>query len=73
MTVGEAIHGRRRALGLTLAQLSERTGVSIGWLSKIERGAGVHAATLEKVLDALGLRARLVVEVVSEEVARESA
>jgi transcriptional regulator with XRE-family HTH domain len=38
--LGERIRSMRRALKLTLAQLAERIGVSIGTLSQTERGLG---------------------------------
>jgi transcriptional regulator with XRE-family HTH domain len=38
MDVGEKIRRRRRRLGLTLRQVSESAGLSVGFLSQIERG-----------------------------------
>jgi transcriptional regulator with XRE-family HTH domain len=38
-TLGQKIRRRRRAIDMTLQQVSERVGLSIGFLSQIERGA----------------------------------
>ncbi len=52
--LGSAIRERRKALGLTLASLAKRTGVSLGYLSQIELGKNsASVETLYKI--ALGL------------------
>jgi DNA-binding response OmpR family regulator len=57
-SLGAAIRERRKALGLTLAQLSERTGVSLGYLSQIELGK--NSASIETLYRiSLGLRVKL--------------
>jgi DNA-binding response OmpR family regulator len=57
-TLGAAMRERRKALGLTLAQLSERTGVSLGYLSQIELGK--NSASIETLYRiTLGLRLKL--------------
>jgi transcriptional regulator with XRE-family HTH domain len=46
----------RKAQGLSLAQVAERSGVDIGHLSRIERGqAGLSIDTLARLAKALGL------------------
>jgi transcriptional regulator with XRE-family HTH domain len=51
------IKDRRRAAGLTLEQLAERTGLSHGYLSRIERGVrgrrGLTMATARRIAEAL--------------------
>jgi DNA-binding response OmpR family regulator len=57
-SLGAAIRERRRTLGLTLAQLSERTGISLGYLSQIELGK--NSASIETLYRiSLGLRVKL--------------
>ena len=49
---------RRKALGLTLAQMAERTNVSLGYLSQIELGK--NSASIETLYRiSLGLRVRV--------------
>lgn len=56
--VGAAIRERRKALGLTLADLAKRTSVSLGYLSQIELGK--NSASIETLYRiALGLRLRV--------------
>jgi CheY-like chemotaxis protein len=58
LALGHAIRDRRKTLGLTLAQMAERTGVSLGYLSQIELGKNsASIETLYKI--ALGLRLRI--------------
>lgn len=55
-SVGAAIHELRQRHGLTLAQVSEQSGISRGMLSKIENGqtsAGMD--TLSRIARALGV------------------
>lgn len=53
--LGERVRQLRKAGGLTLDQLGERSGVSIGTLSQLERGFGNPSlATLAQVAHALG-------------------
>lgn len=53
--LGAAIRERRKGLSLTLAQLAERTSVSLGYLSQIELGK--NSASIETLYRiALGLR-----------------
>jgi CheY-like chemotaxis protein len=56
--LGAAIRERRKALGLTLADMAKRTGVSLGYLSQIELGK--NSASIETLYRiALGLRVRI--------------
>ncbi len=50
---GEAIRHRRRDLGLTLKQLAEVTGISFGYLAKLERGDPDAKNPTRLVIDAL--------------------
>jgi DNA-binding response OmpR family regulator len=57
-SLGAVIRERRKALGLTLAQLSERSGVSLGYLSQIELGKNsASVETLYRIT--LGLRVKM--------------
>ncbi|WP_313192346.1 helix-turn-helix transcriptional regulator [Shinella zoogloeoides] len=54
-TLGKKIRKRRRAMDMTLQQLSERVGPSIGFLSQIERGASTPSlGSLCNIAEALG-------------------
>jgi DNA-binding response OmpR family regulator len=56
--LGAAIRERRKALGLTLAEMAKRTNVSLGYLSQIELGK--NSASIETLYRiALGLRIRI--------------
>jgi CheY-like chemotaxis protein len=56
-SLGNAIRERRKALGLTLANMSDRTGVSLGYLSQIELGKNsASIETLYRVCLALGMK-----------------
>lgn len=55
--LGQAIRERRKALGLTLSNLSDRTGVSLGYLSQIELGKNsASIETLYRICLALGMK-----------------
>jgi len=43
--LGGRLRARRRALGLTLRQLSERSGTSVPFLSQVENGVGTPSLT----------------------------
>jgi transcriptional regulator with XRE-family HTH domain len=47
-TIGQRLRGRRAKFGLTLAQVAERSGLSLPYVSNLERGRG------NPTLDALG-------------------
>ena len=56
--LGAAIRERRKALGLTLADMAKRSNVSVGYLSQIELGK--NSASIETLYRiALGLRVRV--------------
>jgi DNA-binding response OmpR family regulator len=56
--LGKAIRERRKAMGLTLAEMAKRTKVSLGYLSQIELGK--NSASIETLYCiALGLRVRV--------------
>ncbi len=56
-SLGTAIRERRKGLSLTLAQMAQRTGVSLGYLSQIELGKNsASIETLYKISLGLGMR-----------------
>lgn len=56
-SLGAVIRDRRKFLKLTLQQMSQRTGVSLGYLSQIELGKNsASIETLYRISLALGLR-----------------
>ncbi len=56
-SLGHAIRERRKGLGLTLAQMAQRTGVSLGYLSQIELGKNsASIETLYRISLGLGTR-----------------
>ena len=55
-SLGSAIRERRKTLGFTLSNMSERTGVSLGYLSQIELGKNsASIETLYRICLALGI------------------
>ncbi|HEY2785088.1 MAG TPA: response regulator [Fimbriiglobus sp.] len=55
--LGAAIRERRKALGFTLSTMSEKTGVSLGYLSQIELGKNsASIETLYRICLALGIK-----------------
>ena len=56
-SLGTAIRERRKALSLTLSNMSDRTGVSLGYLSQIELGKNsASIETLYRICLALGMK-----------------
>jgi DNA-binding response OmpR family regulator len=56
-SLGTAIRERRKALGLTLAQMAQRTNVSLGYLSQIELGKNsASIETLYRISLGLGVK-----------------
>jgi CheY-like chemotaxis protein len=56
-SLGNAIRERRKGMGLTLAQMAQRTGVSLGYLSQIELGKNsASIETLYRISLGLGLK-----------------
>ncbi len=64
LRVAQNIGTRRRALGLTQAQLAERLGVDTETLSRFERGK--HAPTLKNLVRLAGLLQTTVAELLAE-------
>jgi DNA-binding NtrC family response regulator len=55
--LGQVIRERRKSLGLTLAQMAQRTGVSLGYLSQIELGKNsASIETLYRISLGLGVK-----------------
>ncbi|MBA4189749.1 MAG: hypothetical protein C0467_17320 [Planctomycetaceae bacterium] len=55
--LGTAIRERRKSLGLTLSNMSDRTSVSLGYLSQIELGKNsASIETLYRICLALGMK-----------------
>src|SRR5262249_23370096 len=55
--LGGIIRERRKSLGLTLAQMAQRTGVSLGYLSQIELGKNsASIETLYRISLGLGIK-----------------
>lgn len=56
MEIGKEIRRRRKELGWTLQELENRTGISNGNLSRLERGTqGYSKETLQKIAQAFGI------------------
>jgi DNA-binding response OmpR family regulator len=56
-SLGSAIRERRKSQGLTLAQMAQRTGVSLGYLSQIELGKNsASIETLYRITLGLGMK-----------------
>ena len=56
-SIGSAIRERRKTLGFTLSNVSEKTGVSLGYLSQIELGKNsASIETLYRICLALGIK-----------------
>jgi CheY-like chemotaxis protein/DNA-binding Xre family transcriptional regulator len=56
-SLGAAIRDRRKGLGFTLSTMSEKTGVSLGYLSQIELGKNsASIETLYRICLALGIK-----------------
>lgn len=61
MELGSVIRSRRQSLRSTQKTLAEMSGVSVRMIKSIEGGyANPSVATLEKVLNALGLKLAIV-------------
>lgn len=55
LVAGAQLRRRREAIGLTLAEVSQRSGVTVAHLSRIENGlTDPRLSTLQRVLDAIG-------------------
>lgn len=60
--IGSLFLLRRKELGLTQEQLGEKVGVTKSEISKIENGRGITFATINKLSDALGVSAQVVLK-----------
>jgi len=66
-TVGAVIRRERRAQGLTLKGLAERSALSVVYLGEVERGKKYPSAlVLERLAEALGLTAADLLELVAD-------
>lgn len=57
--IGTLFLQRRKELGLTQEQLGEKVGVAKSEVSKIENGRGITFSTINKLSEALGVRAHV--------------
>nr|WP_278189987.1 XRE family transcriptional regulator [Brevibacterium sp. ZH18] len=56
-SIGDRLRRRRKALQLTLQQVSDAAGITIGYLSQLERGRSVGSvSTLQKICEVLKLK-----------------
>ncbi|GAA1870616.1 helix-turn-helix domain-containing protein [Brevibacterium marinum] len=70
-TLGRVLRLRRTELGLTLAQVSERSGVSTQYLSEVERGLkDPSSEVIEAIAVVLGLALPQVLILASQSVPR---
>lgn len=54
--IGYSVRGHRRDIGMTLQKLSEATGLSVGYLSNLERNAcSPTLVNIQKICEALGI------------------
>lgn len=58
--IGSLFFKRRKELGLTQEELGEKVGVTKSEISKIENGRGITFSTINKLSDALGVSAEVV-------------
>ncbi len=66
-TMGAVIRRERRAQGLTLKGLAERSALSVVYLGEVERGKKYPSAlVLERLAEALGLTAADLLELVAD-------
>ena len=57
--IGADIREARTSLGLTQHQLAAKAKVSRPTIARVETGSNISTGTLEKVVEALGMRLRL--------------
>lgn len=56
LAIGHEVHAARKRLGITIAELSDASGLSVGMLSKIENATtSASLTTLQTLSDALGV------------------
>lgn len=55
-TLGERLQRHRQSAGLTIPDLSDKSGVAVGTISNVERGIGdTQLSTLKKLTAALNI------------------
>jgi len=55
-TLGERLQRHRQSAGLTIIDLSDKSGVAVGTISNVERGIGdTQLSTLKKLTAALNI------------------
>lgn len=59
MSIGQQVRKARYEQGLTQAELAARAGVSRPTVARVELGVAISIATLEKIVEALGLTVEL--------------
>lgn len=59
MGIGQQIRKARDAQGLTQTELAARAGVSRPTVARVELGVAISIATLEKIVEVLGLTVEL--------------
>lgn len=59
MSIGQQIRKARDEQGLTQVELAAKAGVSRPTVARIELGVAISIATLEKIVEALGLTVEL--------------
>ena len=59
MSIGQQIRKAREEQRLTQIQLAAKAGVSRPTIARVELGAAISVATLEKIVEALGLTVEL--------------
>jgi quercetin dioxygenase-like cupin family protein len=68
MTISDLICSRRMQLRLTLTELSKRTGLSVPFLSQVEKGhKGLSVSSLKSIADGLGVSMNYFLETEGEE------
>lgn len=59
MSIGQQIRMARDEQGLTQTELAAKSGVSRPTVARVELGVAISIATLEKIVEALGLTIEL--------------
>lgn len=70
--VGRVIRRHRKQDGLTLVGLSERSGISVGYLSEVERGRkNLSNERLEILADVFGMGPEALLRLIADEISRD--
>src|SRR4051794_8266964 len=68
INIGPAVRVRRKELGLTLKNLAERSGLSVAFISQVERGKTTPSIiSLLQISDTLGVSVNYFVEATQED------